>query len=157
MKLIPNFPKYSISIDGKTVIGPRGEMKIQLNNCGYRTIQIMNNQKGHTFSIARLMALTYIPNPENKPTIDHINRDRLDDRLENLQWATLLEQCENKSRYCNNTSGVKNIYINHSRKKKYVYAKQINGIEYKVSCFSLPVACFEQYCHSRITSLSTNS
>ena len=76
MKLIPNFPRYSISKDGLTIRGPHGNMKIQTNNCGYRTVQISNNQKKHSFTIARLMALTYIPNPDNKPTIDHINRDR---------------------------------------------------------------------------------
>ena len=110
MKLIPNFPKYSISIDGKTVIGPRGEMKIQMNNCGYR--------------------------------------------LENLQWATMLEQCVNKSKYCSNTSGVKNIYLNRGRAKRFIYSRQRNGIEYTKACYTLPQACFEQYCHSRMTSQS---
>ena len=154
MNPIPNYPRYSISKDGKTVVGPKGEMKIQMNNCGYRTVQITNNEKKHTFSIARLMALTYIPNPDNKASIDHINRIRTDDRLENLQWATLLEQCVNKSKYCSNTSGVKNIYLNRGRAKRFIYSRQRNGIEYTKACYTLPQACFEQYCHSRMTSQS---
>lgn len=49
-----------------------------------------------TYSIHRLVAQAFIPNPENKPTVDHINRDRLDNRVENLRWATYEEQQSNK-------------------------------------------------------------
>jgi len=161
MKLIPNFPRYSISKDGLTIRGPYGNMKIQTNNCGYRTVQISNNQKKHSFTIARLMALTYIPNPDNKPTIDHINRDRSDDRLENLRWADLSEQCSNKTLYNNNTSGVKNVRRDeklgpHSL-KAWIYLRTTKGIKYRKSCRSLPHACFEQFCHTRLLTLSTIS
>lgn len=49
-----------------------------------------------TYSIHRLVAEAFIPNPDNKPTVDHINRDRLDNRVENLRWATYEEQQSNK-------------------------------------------------------------
>lgn len=47
--------------------------------------------------IHRLVADTFIPNPENKPTVDHINRIRTDNRIENLRWATHREQRDNSS------------------------------------------------------------
>ena len=156
MNPIPNYPRYSISKDGKTVVGPKGEMKIQMNNCGYRTVQITNNEKKHTFSIARLMALTYIPNPDNKASIDHINRIRTDDRLENLQWATMLEQCVNKTKYCSNTSGVRNVRMDSRRghgEKRWIYQKCINGKKYRKAQYTKSGACFEQYCHSRLIGL----
>lgn len=46
--------------------------------------------------VAKLVALAYIENPENKPTVDHINRIRSDDRVENLRWATYSEQGYNR-------------------------------------------------------------
>jgi hypothetical protein len=42
--------------------------------------------------------MAFIPNPENKPTVDHINRIRTDNRIENLRWATFMEQTTNKGK-----------------------------------------------------------
>ena len=44
----------------------------------------------------RTVATIFIPNPENKPHVDHLNRDRGDDRLENLSWATVSENNANR-------------------------------------------------------------
>ena len=48
-----------------------------------------------TFYIHRAVAELFISNPENKPVIDHINTDHLDNRAENLQWVTTKENCNN--------------------------------------------------------------
>lgn len=63
----------------------------------YNCVRLTDN-KGYTktYSVHRLVAEAFIPNPENKPTVDHINRDRLDNRVENLRWATYIEQQLNK-------------------------------------------------------------
>jgi len=55
------------------------------------------NFRHKTYHIHRLLAETFIPNPDNKPTVDHINRNRLDNSLDNLRWATQAEQHENRT------------------------------------------------------------
>ena len=63
-----------------------------VNRYGYMVVY----HNGKVYQVHRLLAETFIPNPENKPTVDHINRDTLDNRLDNLRWATRKEQQENR-------------------------------------------------------------
>ena len=64
---------------------------------GYLKIRYYGVYGNRTYSVARLIAETFHENPENKPTVDHINRIRDDNRFENLRWATLVEQANNKN------------------------------------------------------------
>jgi hypothetical protein len=69
--------------------------------------------------VHRLVGQAFIPNPENKPEVDHINRIRHDNRLENLRWATREENQENKGTFKNNISGYKHISTRIDRTCEY--------------------------------------
>tara|TARA_R110002012_G_scaffold826_2_gene3674 strand:+ start:56 stop:487 length:432 start_codon:yes stop_codon:yes gene_type:complete len=91
---------------------------------GYKVVRIDN--KNHL--VHRLVAQIHIPNPDNKPEVDHINRDRKDNRVENLRWVSRSENEQNKGIQMNNTSGHKN--ISHMKDGRYRYARRYKGKGY---------------------------
>lgn len=62
---------------------------------GYMRVSLCRNGKKQKYAVHRIIALAFIPNPERKPVVDHINRDRSDNRLSNLHWATYKENMDN--------------------------------------------------------------
>lgn len=52
--------------------------------------------ENHTHSVHRLIAETFIDNPDNKPCVDHINRNKVDNSAENLRWVTHAENQANR-------------------------------------------------------------
>jgi HNH endonuclease len=78
---LENYEGYSITVDGK-VWSDKTELFLATSICnGYEMVHLSNNKKG---TVHRLVAQTFIPNPENKPYVSHINSDKLDNRVENL-------------------------------------------------------------------------
>lgn len=73
-------------------------LKKQKDTGGYNQVQLHDGdrKKVHTYSVYKLVAKAFIPNPENKPCVDHINTDRNDDRDCNLRWVTYKENSENQ-------------------------------------------------------------
>lgn len=58
---------------------------------GYHRIKISEQRKTRLCFIHRMVAESFIPNPENKPQVNHINGIKHDNRVENLEWCTQLE------------------------------------------------------------------
>ena len=99
-KEINNFSEYEISNYGN--IRNKNTQKIlkKQTKSGYFTTSIIDNngdRKSH--KIHRLVALHFIPNPENKYTVNHINHNRLENNVNNLEWMTTTEQ-NNHKRKC---------------------------------------------------------
>lgn len=62
---------------------------------GYRHVRLRKSKR--QVLVHRLVAEAFVSNPEGKPTVDHINRIRDDNRVENLRWATVAEQRSNSA------------------------------------------------------------
>lgn len=69
-------------------------MKPKKQYNGYLVICLRNNG-GRYFSIHRLVANAFIPNPENKPQIDHIDGNKENNCVDNLHWVTAAENAAN--------------------------------------------------------------
>lgn len=110
MQLIPNYPEYSITPDGRIFTHKKSggygrgkildysykrELKPQIDRKGYLKIILeQNTDRKRCTGIHRLVAETYIPNPHNYDTVNHINEDKTDNRIENLQWMSNADNVE---------------------------------------------------------------
>lgn len=70
-------------------------LKTTPNNWGYYTIGLRKNGKVKQYRISRLIAEAFIPNPDNKPYVDHIDTDKSNNRVDNLRWVTPSENSNN--------------------------------------------------------------
>ena len=124
---IEGYENYRIFKDGRVWSKNINNFKkSHIDKEGYDYIMIQDNKgKRKRTGVHRLVAIHYIPNPDNKPTIDHINRIRHDNRIENLRWATHKEQCNNRKIKKCNKSGHQNISITNSN--KFCVDKKLDG------------------------------
>lgn len=81
--------------DGRVYFYKSKVLKPSKDRYGYYFVNLCKEGKRTPKSIHRLIAEAFIPNPENKRDIDHINTIRTDNRIENLRWATRSENCLN--------------------------------------------------------------
>lgn len=72
-------------------------LKGTIDSGGYITQNLVDdNGKHYKIRVHRLVACSFISNPENKKTVDHINRNKLGNNINNLRWATSKEQRVNQ-------------------------------------------------------------
>jgi len=61
------------------------------------------------YKVQRLVALAFIPNPDNKPMVDHIDGNKINNSVKNLRWATREENAHNTKMWSSNKSGIKGV------------------------------------------------
>lgn len=109
---IPGFMGYYVSKTGSVysryVRGSRGKLSneftplIPKKRPKYYSVSLYRDGKSTKIFVHRLVALTYIPNPENKPCVCHKDNNRTNNRVENLYWGTYKEntqQCIQDGRF----------------------------------------------------------
>lgn len=72
----------------------------QTTSRGYKVVNLTKEGKQRVYRVHRLVAKAFLPNPENKPEVDHIDGDRSNNCLSNLRWVSGLENCNNPKTRC---------------------------------------------------------
>ena len=81
---------YQVSSEGSVRRISSGRvLKHSIAGKGYLYVKLGRNFRT---TIHRLVSIAFIPNPEGKPTVNHIDRDKTNNKVDNLEWATYSEQ-----------------------------------------------------------------
>lgn len=108
IRQVSGWEHYFISDTGKVFSTKSGIMKeLATHPCrkGYLRINFTNGNYRKSYKVHRLVAEAFIPNPEGKPQVNHINSVRDDNNVDNLEWATASENTLHGVRYGDVASG----------------------------------------------------
>jgi hypothetical protein len=113
-KVIKGYENYSVSNYGNVRNDMSGKiLKACVDGHGYKKVRL----NGKTMNVHRLVSEAFIPNPDNKKCIDHIDTIRTNNNVNNLRYVTNQENSFNMSVPKNNTTGTKGVRWCKQRKK----------------------------------------
>ena len=125
---IDGFEEFEVSNHGRVRFKVSGLIKDPYFNAGYMRI-VLRPKTGLQY-VHRLVAQAFIPNPLNKPNVDHIDGDTKNNNISNLRWVSQQENCQNHKRPKNNSSGMTGVYF-HNQAKKWMARIGSGGRSYR--------------------------
>ena len=124
-KKIDGYDNYEISNFGNVRNTDTGRiLKTCKNSDGYYHLNLNKNGITKTIKIHRLIALHFIPNPENLREIDHIDQDKVNNSISNLRWISPSNNLRNRTKRQNTSSKYIGVYFHKATGK---YQAQINS------------------------------
>ena len=99
--------KYKVTSDGR-VYSFHKELKQSVTTTGYLRVNLNNKDGGKTFKVHRLVAIYFLPNPMNYKCVNHIDGNKLNNDVSNLEWCTYTynNRHARKTGLCTNPKGV---------------------------------------------------
>lgn len=97
---IEGYKNYIITCSGDVINTNTGRtLKNQVNNCGYHRVQLSKSGGTKRMFVHRLVATAYIDNADNLPQVNHIDGDKLNNAVRNLEWCTASANHKHSFRY----------------------------------------------------------
>lgn len=134
---LSSFPNYGVTKSGGVYSFYHNRfLKTPCNAVGYPEVNLYANGKANIVLVHRLIALTFLPNPDGKREVNHKNGIKHDNRVENLEWVTPSENIshayrtglhsDNKSvARCDSTGKVLQVFYSQGEAKKYGYDQRL--------------------------------
>ena len=140
-----DFENYSVSSFGRVRNDKFNKFLKPGNDGEYYQVKLSKNGKAKIHRIHRLVAIAFLPNHDNKPIVDHIDRERItNNNITNLRWATDRQSSYNQGKYKNNVSDFKGVSFDKSS-QKYVAFININGKSKHLGYFQKPEEASQAY------------
>lgn len=133
---IKDFPDYMINNKGNIISFRRKtpvEIVGKISQRGYRTVGLrdVNGKRKHML-VHRLVAINYIPNPEQHPVINHKDGNQLNNCVENLEWCTISHNTQHAYDNGMIESVTKRVHLYKDNELVHIFEKKKTCVEYLV-------------------------
>lgn len=137
-KTLQEYPNYRVSSLGNIRhINANKNRELYKTKKGYLQVSVnVGGNKGKSIYIHTLIAKAFLPNPKGLPVIDHINRDKQDNRVENLRWSSIALNTHNTTKEGNYTSKYKGVYKD-AKTNQYVCRSNFKGVKVYLGRFEI--------------------
>lgn len=132
--VIDDAPLYEVSTHGRVRNTKSGRILVPIpDKDGYLRVHLNND---HTVKkIHRLVAEVFIPNPMNKPCVNHINGDKTNNQIENLEWVTVIENSRHAhmTGLCTSSNSIRILETNNTYNSINECSREIGGDHRRIS------------------------
>ena len=98
IKEIPGLPGYLATTDGRIYSQKTHKFLSQSIRGEYLRVGLINDGERKSYSVHRLVAETFIPNPNNLPQVNHKDENKLNNNVDNLEWVTVKDNANHGTR-----------------------------------------------------------
>lgn len=133
-KAIPGYEGYyEVSDTGlvRSVYRYKKILKPMISKSGYQRVDLFKNKVRTQYSVHRLVALVFVPNPTQKPIVNHKDENKMNNNALNLEWVTHVENC----RY--GTAIQRRVIHTDYSKRRVNNANQIKAVSIPIAQYSL--------------------
>jgi hypothetical protein len=129
---VSGFDMYAVSNFGFIKNKETGRiLKMSIRSKGYASVSLMREGVAHKLAVHRVVAFAFVPGHDAVHSwTDHIDGNKLNNRVENLRWCSPTENARNRRIMKNNTSGVTGVYFNKPTGKWMAYIRTQGKMQY---------------------------